>query len=34
MLFDNEEKYWQYKLMQSESKRHKYGDTIFKIMFI
>jgi DNA replication initiation complex subunit (GINS family) len=33
-IFKNEDKYWEYKLMQSEARKHPYGDTIFKIIFI
>lgn len=34
LIFKNEDKYWEYKLMQSEARKHGYGDTIFKIIFI
>lgn len=34
LIFKNEEKYWEYKLMQTEARKHNYGDTIFKIIFI
>lgn len=33
-MIKNEDKYWEYKLMQSEARKHVYDDTIFKIIFI
>ena len=33
-IYKNEEKYWEYKLIQSETRRHNYSDTIFRLIFI
>jgi hypothetical protein len=30
----NNENYWEYKLMQTELKRHQFNDAIFQLMYI